>query len=236
MSEGAGLGLEIQSRLGDDADSYNEWIASRFRPFAGERLLDAGSALGNVTRFFLDRELVIGLDVTEEFTREISARFADHQNFRTVVHDLGDPFPPELRAEEIDTVLCVNVLEHVEDHEGALRNMHELLVPGGRLLLLVPALPSLFGTLDEADHHFRRYTRASLAAAVSGAGFAIERIAYTNPVGMLGWFVNGKILRRRLVPRGHYRLYNRLVPVLGAIERVLPPPLGLSLICIARKP
>jgi SAM-dependent methyltransferase len=126
------------------------------------------------------------------------------------------------------------VLEHVEDDRAALRRLHDALVPGGRLLLLVPAHPRLYGPIDRAVHHFRRYGRADLVGRLEEAGFHVERTIFFNRLGVLGWFVNGTLLRRRRVPGLQVRFQNLLVPLLRAEARV-PMPFGLSLIAIARR-
>jgi len=136
LRDSAGLGFEIQTRLAA-VDNYNRWIASRFLPHAGPRLVDAGCALGNITQFFLDRELVIGIDIAADFVAAVERRFADRSNFRALQADVADPALPDLLASErIDSILCANVLEHVEDDAGALAALRSLLVPGGRIVRL----------------------------------------------------------------------------------------------------
>ena len=235
MTESAGLGLEIQQRL-EQVDRYNEWIFEQFRPFIGDRVLDVGCAIGNITKQFMDRELVVGLDVAQEFVDEMRRRFGHRPNFRAELIDIADPQVLTLSKERIDTIVCANVLEHVEDDAKALAHMHEILVPGGRLLLLVPAFRFLFGTMDTADRHHRRYTKPFVLQRLLAAGFQVERSYYMNIVGMLGWFVNGRVLKRQIVSDSHYSLYNRLVPTLARIERKMKPPVGLSVIAVARKP
>jgi SAM-dependent methyltransferase len=235
LRDSAGLGFEIQTRLAA-ADNYNAWIAAQFRPYVGRALLDVGCALGNVTQFFLDRERVIAVDVAADFVDEIRRRFGDRPGFTAFQGDAADPLlPSRVAGEGIDTILCVNVLEHVEDDERALANFADILPPGGHLCLLVPAYPWLYGTMDEADDHFRRYTRAGLRSAVAAAGFRVARLRPFNLLGIAGWFLNGKILRRRLIPAAQYGSYNRLVPLLTLLERAVPPPAGLSLVCVAEK-
>ena len=235
LRESAGLSLEIQRRLGA-VDNYNRWIYEQLAPYAGERVLDVGSALGNITKLFLDREHVVGIDVVAEFAAELDRRFGDRPNFRVELADISDPSVTRFAQERFDTIVCANVLEHVEDDAAALRHMHEILVPGGHACLLVPAFGALFGTLDEVDDHFRRYTRPLLGRRLEAAGFEVVKQRYMNVLGIAGWVLNGKILRRRLVPAGQYSLYNRLIPLLALIERGLQPPFGLSLVAIARKP
>ena len=234
-TQSAGLGLEIQQRL-SQVDRYNEWIYDQFRPFAGQRVVDVGCAIGNITKMFLDRELVIGLDVAQEFVDAIRSRYGDRPNFRAELIDISDPGVTSLAAERIDTILCANVLEHVEHDERALAHMRDILIPGGRVLLLVPAFRFLFGTMDEADHHFRRYTKPLLEQRLERAGFVVERSYYMNVVGMLGWFVNGRILKRQIVSNSHYSLYNKMVPALARLEERIKPRFGLSVVAIAKKP
>src|SRR5207247_80683 len=127
---------------------------------------------------------------------------------------------PGLGAERLDTVVCLNVLEHIEDDRASLRAMHDLLQPGGRLVLLVPSLRALYGTLDEALGHFRRYVPAELSEKVRAAGFRLRHIEYFNLAGVPGWWVAGRVLHRRLIPSGALRWYEALVP-LFRLERVL---------------
>src|SRR5207244_13246114 len=111
-----------------------------------------------------------------------------------------------LLAERLDTVVCLNVLEHIEDDAASLRAMHDLLRPGGgkggRLVLLVPALRVLYGTLDEALGHFRRYVPDELAAQLRTAGFRVRHLEYFHLAGARGWCLTGRLLRRRLIPTG----------------------------------
>jgi SAM-dependent methyltransferase len=234
IRESAGLSLEIQQRL-SSVDHYNCWIFDRLAPYAGRRILDVGCAIGNITSHFLDRELVVGIDVVREFVEAVRERFANRTNFRAELADIAGSGVLALRSESFDTVVCTNVLEHVRDDRRGLEHMHTLLVPGGRLLLFVPAFPALWGTLDEADHHYRRYGRSELRTKLVDAGFRVERLAFTNPLGIVGWVLNGKVLKRQVVSAGQLRLYDRLVPALSRLERVVRPPLGLSLVAVAVK-
>jgi SAM-dependent methyltransferase len=227
---------EIQRRL-SKLTNYHRWIYESFRSVLGRRILDAGSGYGNITQFLLDdRELVVGLDHSQEFYRAVSERFSGRPGFRAVLGNLADPAVFEsLKSWRIDTVVCLNVLEHVEDDRAALRNFHEVLVDSGRLILLVPAFRFLFGSMDRADGHFRRYTRRELAAKVSERGFSIESLRYMNLLGILGWFWNGRVLRRQFISEFHYAAYDQMVPVLRTLERRIRIPAGLSLLLAARK-
>ena len=140
----------------------------------------------------------------------------------------------EIRALAIDTIVCCNVLEHIEGDEAALADMHSLLVPGGRLALLVPALQRIYGTLDEHLRHFRRYEKAELEGKVRAAGFTLEDCRFLNRPGVFGWWLNGRVLRRRVLPKGQLRAFRWIVPLLKR-EESSPPSYGMSLLAIARK-
>jgi hypothetical protein len=122
-------------------------------------------------------------------------------------------------------------MEHVDDDAGSLVAIRELLSPGGRLVLLVPALPALYGTIDRALGHHRRYTRKNLSALIARTGFRVAHIEYFNLAGVPGWWFAGRVLHRKLIPAGSLKLYDALVP-LFRLERLLPWRVGQSLIAI----
>ena len=229
--------VEIQKRLAA-VGNYNAWIYSNIAPYVGQRVLDVGCALGNITSFFHDRERVIGLDVAPEFGDLFRANFAHLPQYSFLHADFDDFDPESLRHERIDTITCLNVLEHIKEDVGALQTMRQILEPGGRLVMLVPAYRPLYGTMDAADHHYRRYAAREVRRKLGEAGFAVERVWHMNVPGLLAWFINGKILRKTLASEGQYGLYNALVPYFRATEKLLPggPPIGLSVLAVGRKP
>ncbi len=162
----------------------------------------------------------------------LRARFDGVPRVR-VLHGHVEDLAPSLSA---DTVVLVNVLEHVADVATFLAAIHRVLVERGVLLLLVPALPSLYGSLDRAFGHHRRYTRPELARALGEAGFTVERLRFLNLPGVIGWFVAGRILRQRTLRARDVRLYDRcVIPWLSRMEARLSPPFGQSLVAVARK-
>ncbi|MGI8825551.1 MAG: class I SAM-dependent methyltransferase [Chloroflexota bacterium] len=228
------VSLEIQSRLAN-AENYNRWIFSQIAPYVGRRILDVGCAIGNITQFYVDREIVVGLDVMEEELAVARRRFAG-KNFEAHLMDVSSDALGQFRDRSLDTVVCLNVLEHVEDDVHALRNMARTVLPGGRLCLLVPVNKWLFGPMDSVDHHYRRYTRREMNAKLAEAGLEVEHQNYFNMLGIAAWFFNNRILKKSLATPVEYSLYDTLVPVLQAIERAMPPPAGLSLVSICRAP
>jgi SAM-dependent methyltransferase len=134
-----------------------------------------------------------------------------------------------------DTVVCLNVIEHVADDLGAMKNIGDVLSKDGRAVILVPNGPGMFGTLDEVLGHKRRYTEATLRKLVQDAGLEVERIVRFNRVGWPAWWLNGKLLRRRVFGLLQIKFLNLLTPLFRLVDRVLPFP-PLSLIAIARHP
>src|SRR5205809_3988883 len=156
------------------APRYNRWMFDRLRPWVGRRVLEIGAGIGNMSAFLVDRERVVLTDTERYYLDRLRQRFAGRPHVS--VAELRLPAVSSgLLAERLDTVVCLNVLEHIEDDAASLRAMHDLLRPGGgkggRLVLLVPALRVLYGTLDEALGHFRRYVPDELAAQLRTAGF-----------------------------------------------------------------
>jgi SAM-dependent methyltransferase len=216
------------------APRYNRWMFQRLHPWVGRRVLEIGAGIGNMSAFLVDRERAVLTDTEPYYLERLRERFAGQRH--VTVAELRLPsVAPALVAERLDTVVCLNVLEHIEDDRGSLRAIRGLLQPGGRLVLLVPALRALYGTLDEALGHFRRYMPGELAAKFTEAGLRVRHLEYFNLAGVAGWWFTGRVLRRRLIPTGALRWYEALVP-LFRLESLLPWRIGQSLIAIGEVP
>ncbi len=223
--------LRRMRRLG----AYNRWMWQKLEPFVGERILEVGSGTGNMTRFLMARADVTATDMDERYLDTLRILFGHHPNVNVRFMDLGKPAPPEITARRYDTIVCLNVLEHVEDDMSALRRLHALLEPGGRLVLVVPALEALHGAIDVAIGHFRRYGEPVIRARLAEAGFDAEHTRYFNSLGIPGWWFNSVVLRRRSVPSIQARINSWLVPLLRLEDR-FEPKWGMSLVAIGRKP
>jgi glycosyltransferase involved in cell wall biosynthesis len=229
------IGFETLKRL-EKIEPYNRWIWDRLRGFVGRRILEVGSGTGNMTRYMVDRERVVASDLEPFYLDTLKRVF---ERYRQVAIDRL-PLPlsaadiTRLRAEKLDTVVCLNVLEHVEDDDAALRSLHHVLEPGGRLVLLVPAHQFLYGTLDRKLGHFRRYRKESLVEKVRRAGFEVEHSKYLNRIGTFGWFVSGRILRTDVIPTSQLRVFKLLLPFLRADETG-DPGFGLSVVVIGKR-
>ena len=198
---------------------------------------EAATAPTSSTPWGLGR-FVLSVDLSAASVQDMAAHFAGSA-FEARTGDITDPtLVRELAALGFDTILCVNVLEHIERHDLALRNMASILaVTGGHLFLFVPAHPLLYGSPDALAGHFRRYTRASLSTLLHQAGFAVRRAYYFNGLGALPYLVNARVLRPRSLGGSvdrQIRLFDRFaVPLLHRLERRLRPPFGQSLVALA---
>jgi len=213
---------------------YNAWVWQKLDPWVGDDVLEVGSGLGTMTRFLLSRRRIIASEADPGYCEGLRQAFADFPHVEVLRLDLDDSGSPAGRVGAVDTVVCLNVLEHVREDERALSSLAGLLRPGGRILLVVPAFPSLYGSIDRAIGHRRRYGRTEIVDKLGRAGFAVERAEHFNIPGMLGWWLNSRLLRRRAVPALQSRLNDWLVPLLGW-ERSLRLPLGLSMLVVARR-
>lgn len=231
--EAVDIGRETLLKM-ETVRKYNDWIFERIKPFIGERVLEAGCGIGNVTRKLLPRQRIIATDISEDYLRILRKRIPESERLTIESYDLNECDLSGFRSQNIDTVICLNVLEHIACDRAVLKSFHDVLVPGGRLLLLVPACKMLYSKIDSHLEHHRRYSRDELSEKVIEAGFELEHLRYLNLPGAIGWFVNGKILRRKMLPGNQMRIFNLMAPVLK-IENHVRIPFGLSLLAVGRK-
>jgi glycosyltransferase involved in cell wall biosynthesis len=219
----------------DRARKYNRWLLSRFQRHIGNRVLEAGSGIGTLTDYLADRHRLVCLDYEPFYLRMLRLRFGLLENFRAEHFDLTQLKAYDwLLQEQFDTVICVNVLEHLHNDLGVLHKFHEILVPGGNLILLVPHSRSLMSPMDVSLGHYRRYERDELANLVNQAGFDVVDLLGFNRLGGLGWFVVNRLLGRKGHSAAQLRWFDRLMPLVKICEYVLPFK-HVSLICVAHK-
>ncbi len=228
-------GYATLANLEAGAPNYNAWLGERFSAHAGRRVLEIGAGIGTITSHLArGREKVMALDVDPLYIRRLQNRFRGTPQVEPHLSDVALADWQALRAQDFDTVVLSNVLEHIEDDGEALRRFSRLLPAGGKLLMFVPALPALFGSLDEAVGHYRRYSPAKLREALEANGFDVESVEWMNLIGIPGWFLNGKLMKRRVMPPLQLRLYDTVAPMLARAESKVKLPIGLSLFCVAR--
>lgn len=219
------------------ADRFNDEVWSRVQAFIGADILEVGMGIGIFTEKLLTRGKVFGVEIVPEFLEEARRRLGARPGLEYLVADIGAPEAPDsLRGRAFDTIVCMNVLEHINDDRGTLSRFLGLLKPGGKLVLVVPAHQCLFNPLDSNDGHFRRYEAAELREKLETAGFSVVHESTFNLFGIFGWFLNGTILRRKDLPAGQMGLFNKVAPLLFWLENLVGPPVGLSLLAVGAKP
>lgn len=219
----------------DGAPRYNAWLGRKLRPHLGKRVLEVGAGIGTITRQIeAGRDLVIALEVDPFYVEKLKNLFKNRPQVMPLLSGVETADWDRLKPYNIDSIVLSNVLEHIEDDAAAVANFRRVLQPGGALVILVPALPQLFGAMDEAVGHYRRYTPESLRAVLEGQGFKVEKLEWLNLMGIPGWFMNGRIFKRRAVPPVQLKMYDRVAPLLAQLEDRMPIPVGMSLLAVAR--
>lgn len=218
------------------ARNYYSWLLKQFTPHLGETVIEVGSGIGTFAEYLLSVSSVRQLIAVEPATNTFPAlreRFADDARVTTVRSYLS----AGLSLPQADSLVAVNVMEHIENDAEFAAIAFASVNPGGALLLLVPALPAIFGSLDAKFEHFRRYTKRSVRQLLETEGWGLERLEYANFPGVLAWYVAGRLLRKTTISRAETEFYDRwVIPWAFRLESLVEPPMGQSLLVVARKP
>jgi SAM-dependent methyltransferase len=232
----AGRDLEAMSF----ARNYHRWILELFAPHLGRRLVEVGAGTGSFSEMLLESapdsltliepsRMCLRLRERVEGWRTRSRVRVYNDTFAGVAARLG-------QEERPDSVIYVNVLEHIEDDEAELRLASDALAPGGRVFIFVPALRWLYGSFDRRVGHRRRYTRREIASKCERAGLSIVRAVYFDAAGVLPWWVKYRVLRSEKMEPAAVKFYDEFcVPVLSRAEALIPLPLGKNILLIAEK-
>ncbi|RMH36857.1 MAG: class I SAM-dependent methyltransferase [Deltaproteobacteria bacterium] len=224
------------------ADRYYEWILAEFELERLGTCLEVGAGTGNLTRRLRRHspDAMVCLEPSTNLLERLRETVETGNGDRVktdIVAQSFEAFAVQQRSASFDSIVCVNVLEHIRDDRSAVREMHRLLRPGGRLYLMVPALQWIYGSLDEAFGHYRRYAKRPLRQLLQDAGFQVEKLRYLNSAGIATWFLMGRIFKWRGWGTGSVTVYDQLViPILQRIESIVEPPIGQSLLTVATKP
>jgi SAM-dependent methyltransferase len=223
------------------AVNYHRWILDVFSPWLGARLVEVGAGTGEFSELLLARrpETISLVEPSADMHRLLEGRvhaagaLASVATYNATFADVAE----RIRAEQSpDSVIYVNVLEHVRDDEAELRAVHRTLGAGGKVFIFVPALPWLYGEFDRRVGHHRRYTKAELEEKCRRAGFTILKSVYFDLAGIAPWWIQYRLLKAGTLRPGAVKLYDRLVvPVTRAFESLVNPPLGKNLLLIAEK-
>ncbi len=223
-------------RIMEGAGSYNRWLFQQCKPSLAGRVLEVGAGVGNITKFLLDRSVIVATDNQTTYVQELRRKFAHLQQVKVQQLDLTDAeaVSTTIRANHVDTVLMMNVLEHIERDGQAIENLHAGLPSGGRLVVVVPAHQLLYSNMDRNLHHYRRYNKKGLGDLLEKSGYEVQEMKYLNWLGAIGWFINGRLMCRQLIPSHQLRFFDVLIFLLK-IEDYVRLPFGLSLLVVARK-
>jgi len=215
------------------APKYTEWTLARTKPYVGERVLEIGSGIGNNVRILMQYTDVIATEIEPVYLEVLRNAYLNTPGVEVYAWDATQPPPDDLP--QPDSILCSNVIEHIEDDRVVVRNADKLLKPGGRMIFIVPRGQNLYSSLDSAIGHYRRYDREQMCALFGEIGYDIEECFTLNKIGVLGWWYRGKIAKQQAIGRFGLKAFNVLVPIFRLIDPILPWK-GLSLVVVARKP
>ena len=215
------------------AAHYRRWIVDEFDPYLGKRIAEVGAGIGSITRILLERPVdhLVAFEPSANMFPQLARAVDGHANARAV----NELFGGEQAGQDYDSVVYINVLEHVEHEREELLAAYHALRPGGHLLVFVPALAWLYSDFDREVGHFRRYSRDGLQRVVARAGFDLVRSRYFDVAGVLPWYVHFTLLGRGM-GKGSVSLYDRwVVPPMRTLESWVSPPLGKNLLLVARR-
>lgn len=230
-------GSETYSSAMADATNYISWLLGAFGENLRAPILEIGVGHGSYAHLLRERGPYMGVDIDDDSVSLARQRFPD---LRFEQADITtSEFVERFSSEGIRTVVCLNVVEHIPDHQTAVSNLARILAPGGRLLLIVPALPALFNDLDRLAGHLRRYRRRDVRGLLTAAGLHAERVDYFNPVGGAGWWVNRLMTHRSLndtAVNAQIALFDKwAIPLSRSVDPLTRRFFGQSVIAIGCK-
>lgn len=228
------------------AKNYQRWLRDRTLPFLGNRILELGSGLGTMSQHLPVRDRLILSDVETHFVKDLEKRFLPHSKISVLATPIGASMVDLLKAEQIDTIVSYNVIEHVEHDSDLFRQLLSLLQQSQatgpkRIVTLVPAHQWAYGPIDEGFGHFRRYSKKSfremlLRAGVKKLDSKNFQASYMNCAALLGWWMNGKVLGKSKIGMGNIQAFEVLCPLIRTVEdfihRWIGLPFGNSLVAV----
>lgn len=220
------------------AVNYHKWLIDEIRSYINSPIVEVGAGSGNFSEelYNVFKELplfkLFAFEPSANMYSLLKNRFQNVDNIKT----FNDYFNSEIDlSEDINTILYINVLEHIEMDKEELISSYKKLNTGGRVIVFVPALQFLFSSLDEQLGHYRRYHKKRLVALLEIAGFQVEKVKYFDLVGILPWYIAFTLMGKIIQP-GNVKLYDKVVvPIMSRIEKKFPPPVGKNLLIIGKK-
>jgi glycosyltransferase involved in cell wall biosynthesis len=219
----------------EHAPRFNEWMYESVKPWLGTRVVELGVGRGNLSRYIKNHDHVLLTDYRTDYLEDLRARWPHHPHLEIGKLDLTSRADYEqLRQFAPDSVVFLNVLEHIEDDRAVLQSLFETVPEGCRVVVLVPFNPKLYSDFDRALGHFRRYNERELEEKMQAAGFEVQEQFYFNKVGVFAWYVANTLGKQGSLMPWQLRVYNFLTPVFRVLDKVLPTS-GLSTVVVGRK-
>ncbi len=218
----------------EGAENYNKWIASRIKPYLKSPTLEIGAGTGNISEHMLNLKELVLTDIDSMLIDSLTKKFAKNKNIKVELFNAASNLSKV--KSRFKSIYGVNVLEHIDNDEKALRNLYGLLENSGKLVLLVPAKRIAYNELDRSLGHYRRYEKEELREKMKNAGFKVEELEFFNMAGLLSWIVRNYISKNHgQLEKSQVKSFNWVVPMLKAIEPKKGLPFGISLIVVASK-
>lgn len=220
----------------EQAPQFNEWMYESVRPWLGDRVAELGVGRGNLSKFIRRHDQVLLTDYRIDYLTELQCKWSDQGNLRIGKLDmtLREDYE-QLREFAPESVVFLNVLEHLEDDRGVLKSLFETVPVGCRIVVLVPYNMKLYSEFDKALGHFRRYSEWELEGKMRDAGFEVESQFFFNKFGVFAWYVANTLGGQKVLKPWQLRIYGMLTPLFRVIDAVLPTS-GLSTVVVGRKP
>jgi SAM-dependent methyltransferase len=215
------------------AKNYHKWILTEFSPYLGSSVAEVGAGMGGFSTLLLETDIrsLVAFEPSQNMYPLLQEALSKDTRARTV----NDFFGRTTTGEHFDSIVYVNVLEHIEDDASELSNARDSLNPQGHLLIFVPALPWLYSEIDRQVGHYRRYVKKDLVELTQQSGFFVVDARYFDIAGILPWYINFVLLKNPF-STGSVSLYDRIVvPVMRLMEGLVPLPVGKNVLLVARK-
>ena len=220
--------------LDSNVPNYNEWLRSLVAPAATGRVIELGAGMGTFSLALLQTaDHVVAVEPSDRGSAALIAA-TQHNEQVTAVHGYASD---AAGLGPFDGAVMSNVLEHIEDDEGTLRELLTMVRPGGLVAVYSPAFELLMSDFDRAIGHVRRYRKAELVHTFERAGFEVTEARYVNMPGFFAWLIVSRMLRKRPTHSTLSRVYDRrVVPVTRWLESRIRAPFGQSVLVIGRVP
>ena len=218
------------------APKFNQWMYESVKPWLGNRVAELGVGRGNLSRYIKEHDHVLLTDYRIDYLEELQARWQHHPHLGIGKLDMTAREDYEqLKGFAPESVVFLNVLEHIEDDNAVLKSLFETVPPGCRIVILVPYNQALYSEFDKALGHFRRYQKGELEGKMKAAGFNVEHQFFFNKFGVFAWYVTNTLGRQGVLKPWQLKVYNALTPIFKVLDQILPTS-GLSTVAVCRKP